>query len=381
MSATVNTFPWTDSFLEPMRQAGGPLADGVVAELFAKSEVTAVNELMRSLIANEFPEPASLPPIVRDYLDKTDQLPGWANPDLIAAGERLFWRYGPKLILIFHCYSLPFDYLGRNGVQVLALTTRLVSNPTRRIVEVSQFLVDIMQKGGLTAPGGRGRRTIQKVRLMHAAVRKLAAAAPTWKPEFGLPVNQEDLAGTLMSFSSIVIDGLNKLGVTLSDADREAYLHCWLVAGHLLGIEQQLLPPNVESARALAAAVARRQFGPTAEGQELTRALVGMMANTLPGDVFRNVTPFLIRFFLGKEWASWLGVEEAHYLPFLSVPLRFLGIETSRLLEDSAVLNRLAEHVGHLLLESIVFVERGGNRPSFAIPADLRQQWGINWVS
>src|SRR4051812_23720287 len=159
MPALANTFPWTDSVLEPMRRAGDPLADDVIAELFAKSEVGAVNELMKTLITNEFPEPASLPDVVRTYLDQTGELPQWANPDLIAAGEQVFWRYGPKLILILHCYSLPFDYLGRNGVQVLALTTRLVSNPTRRILEVAQFLVDVMQRGGLTAPEARGRRT------------------------------------------------------------------------------------------------------------------------------------------------------------------------------------------------------------------------------
>src|SRR3954447_12870941 len=161
--------PPTDSFLESMRQIGDPLADGVIAELFEKSEVGAVNSLMKNLITNEFPEPESLPAVVRDYLTKTDKLPEWADANLITAGEQVFWRYGPKLILILHCYSLPFDYLDRNGVQVLALTTRLASNPTRRIVEVAQFLVDIMQSGGLSAPGGRGRRTIQKVRLMHAA--------------------------------------------------------------------------------------------------------------------------------------------------------------------------------------------------------------------
>lgn len=381
MALVANTFPWTDALLEPMRNIGDPLADAVIDELFAKAEVNAVNELMKTLITNEFPEPASLPIPVQEYLKQTDQLPEWANRDVIERGERVFWRYGPKLVLIFHCYALPFDYLGRNGVQVLALTTRLLSNPSRRILEVSQFLVDIMQSGGLTSAGGRGRRTIQKVRLMHAAVRKLAAAAPAWKSEFGLPVNQEDLAGTLMSFSWVVMDGLDKLGVSLSESDREAYLHCWLVAGHLLGIRQDLLPQNFESAGALASAVAQRQFGPTPEGREMTHALVNMMANTLPGDVFRNVAPFLMRYFLGKERTAWLGIEEEHSLSFLSAPLRFLGVEASRLLEDSEALNRLAEHLGRVLLESLVFIERGGNRPSFAIPADLRQQWGVNWVS
>src|SRR5689334_13467628 len=112
-----------------MRQVGDELADRVIAELFATSEIAAVNGVMRNLVTNEFPEPESLPPLVRDYLAQTDQLPPWADPQLIEAGEQVFWRYGPKLILILHGYSLPFDYLGHKGVQVLALTTRLLTNP------------------------------------------------------------------------------------------------------------------------------------------------------------------------------------------------------------------------------------------------------------
>ncbi len=116
-----------------MRQAGDPLADGVIAELFAQSEVGAVNDLMRTLITNEFPEPASLPGAVRDYLSQTDKLPEWADARLIAAGEQVFWRYGPKLILILHCYSLPLDYLGRNGVQVLR------SQPDSSVIPAAAF--------------------------------------------------------------------------------------------------------------------------------------------------------------------------------------------------------------------------------------------------
>ena len=41
--------------------------------------MSAVNELMKTLITNEFPEAASLPDIVRTYLEKTDELPEWAR--------------------------------------------------------------------------------------------------------------------------------------------------------------------------------------------------------------------------------------------------------------------------------------------------------------
>ena len=47
------------------------------------------------------------------------------------------------------------------------------------------------------------------MRLLHASIRYLIQHHdPTWKAEYGLPVNQEDMVGTLLSFSSLIIDGL-----------------------------------------------------------------------------------------------------------------------------------------------------------------------------
>jgi hypothetical protein len=371
---------WDDTLLDNMHQLGDPVADAVIAEIFAANEVQGVNQLMRSLVVNEFVEPADLPPVVHQYLAETDQLPPWANPGLLADAERVFFRYGPSAILALLCYGLPFDYLGHEGVKVLAMTGRLSSNPARRVLEVGQFVVDILQPGGLTTGQGRGRCSIQKVRLMHAAIRRLAPLAPDWDPKL-VPVNQEQMAGTLMSFSCIVMDGLEKLGFTPSPAEQEAYLHAWLVAGHMLGIRPELLPPDVASGKELASAIARRRFAPSIEGQTLTKALIDKMAGTLPGDVFRDVAPFLIGYFLGKQWAGWLGVEQPEYASALAAPLRMFGIDTQHLLTDLPALSLFAEKFGRKLIDSVVFVERGGNRPSFAIPSELRQQWGVNWTS
>ncbi|HVE86195.1 MAG TPA: oxygenase MpaB family protein [Myxococcales bacterium] len=371
---------WSDEQMESYRSAGDPLADAVVAELVRGGQVAAVNQLMGHLVTNEYPQPAGMPEVVKRYLAQTDALPEWADLALIQAGEQVFWRYGPKLVLILHCYSLPFCYLGANGAQVLVLTERLQSNPTRRILETAQMLVDVMQPGGLTASTGRGRCTIQKVRLMHAAVRALAKEAPTWKPSYGLPINQEDLAGTLMSFAWIGLDGLEKLGVEVPAADREAYLHCWNVAGHLLGIRPELLPRDVRQAEGLALAVARHQFGPSEAGRALTRALVEMMEHILPGNIFDPLPGLLIRYFLGERWASWLGLEGSPNLELLAAPLRLFNLELGEALRQSRALTVLAERVGKLLVEAAVYVERGGTRPSFSLPTELRQQWGVNWV-
>ena len=340
-----------------------------------------MNSLMQSFVANEHPVPAGLPVPVQRYFEQATVLPPWADSARIAAGEDLFWRFGPQVVLTLICYSLPFCYLGRNGVPVLALTNRLSSNPTRRIVETAQMVVDVMQKGGLTADGGRGRLTIQKVRLMHATIRRLAPTAPTWKNDFGLPVNQEDLVGTMLAFSWIAVDGLEKIGVELTDDDREAYVHCWNVVGHLLGIRDDLLPISAAEAKALAMAIAAHQFGPTTDGQSLTSALIGMLVKMLPGDVFDPVPRLMIRYFLGQQWAQWLGVEDGFLADLAAAPLRLGELTFSGAIEDSKTMSAIAEKAGQAVIDSIVYVARGGNRPSFAIPLELRQQWGVNWTS
>jgi hypothetical protein len=372
---------WTNEVLQPLRNIGDPLADAVIAELFSDGGVQAMNTLMRGFVANEHPVPDHLPAPVAKYLQQSVALPPWADLELIKAGEDVFWRFGPRLILILTCYSLPFCYLGRNGVPVLAMTNRLSSNPRRRIVETAQMVVDCMSAGGLTTPGGRGRLTIQKVRLMHATIRRLAPASPSWKTEYGLPVNQEDLAGTLMAFSYIALDGLKQLGVDLTDQDRQAYLHCWNVVGHLLGVQEDLLPANLDQAKALTNAIAAHQFGPTNEGQDLTKALVDMVAHVLPGDLLNRMPQIMIRFLLGKERAGWLGISEGLPAELAAQPLRFLGQTFGDITEDSKALGYIAEKAGNLLIGALMFVERGGDRPSFVIPTELRQVWGVNWTS
>ena len=371
---------WNAQNLQPLRAIGDPLADAAVSELFDHGGIAAMNELMRNLVVNEYPLPDSLPPVIRVYLEQSRELPPWANVGQIRAGEQVFWRYGPKLILILTCYALPYCYLGRNGAPVLAMTNRLISNPTRRIVETAQLVVDVMQAGGLTTSDGRGRLTIQKVRLMHAAIRRLAPQAPDWKAEFGLPVNQEDLAGTLMSFSSISLAGLEKLDVQLSEADIEAYLHCWNVVGFLLGIQEDLLPANAAAGRGLSEAIAAHQFGPSPSGQMLSASLNQMIAGILPGTVFDRMPDLLNRYFLGDQAAEWLGLKPAAHAGVAAAPLRVAGKIFGDAVADSAALKLMAEHAGKLLIGAIMLCERGGNRPAFTIPGDLQQKWGVNWT-
>ena len=371
---------WTDIVLDPMCQVTDPLADAVVAEVFQHGQADAVNALMRTLIENDDLPSDQLPQGIREYLATSAQLPAWADPARIRAGERVFWRYGPEIIMTLLCYGLPFCYAGAKGVQVLALTTRLFSNPTRRVIETAQMVVDVMAPGGLAA-NGRGIRTAQKVRLMHAAVRYQIATHGLWNPAWDRPINQEDLAGTLLAFSWVCLDGLRQMGFQLSADEAESYLHSWNVVGALLGIREALLPRHAAHAEELARAIQRRQYAACAEGQMMTQALVAMMQYHLPGNLFDAFPAALIRLLLGEEYADLLAVERHRMAEALLGPWRHLFAVKDDLMDDASALRRLREIFSRKLIEGLMLVGRGGQRVAFHMPTELRQTWGINWVA
>src|SRR5829696_2786771 len=129
---------FSDDFLDEMREVGDPPADATIAEIFDGHDVGAVNKVMKTLIANDGVPTKKLPRAVRGYLDDTDDLPPWADPERIAIGERFFEIHGPACVMSLACASLPACYGSRRGVQVLALTARLQSDPVRRIGETAQ---------------------------------------------------------------------------------------------------------------------------------------------------------------------------------------------------------------------------------------------------
>jgi hypothetical protein len=216
---------------------------------------------------------------------------------------------------------------------------------------------------------------------MHAAVRHQIAAHRLWNPAWDRPINQEDLAATLLAFSWVCLDGLRQMGFQLSADETESYLHSWNVVGALLGIQESLLPRHEAHAEALARAFQRRQYAACAEGQMMTQALVAMMQYHLPGNVFDAFPAALIRLLLGEEYADLLAVERHRMAEALLGPWRHLFALKDDLMDDASALRRLREIFSRKLIEGLVLVGRGGRRVAFHIPTELRQTWGINWVA
>ena len=377
-----NTF--TDEYLESLRSMGDPAADDVINALFAGGDerVQRANQFLRSLVDNDDVIQANTDPKLRAFLEQTAP-PAWADQARIERGAELFQRLGPYMITLLNMYALPMTYTARKGVQVLARTNRLQSNAIRRITETAQMIIDVMRPGGLALDPqqyGTGIRSAQKVRLLHAAIRYLIQHHDrTWQADWGVPINQEDMAGTLLSFSVLILDGLAKLDIELSDEEKDAYLHCWNVIGHFMGVREELLIHDRDSAVLLAQRIQSRQAAACPEGQALTQALLQVIEHMIPGNALDNVPVRLMRFFVGEAAAQQLGLPDAQPLRDhlgLGKLLRFIEEEV----EDHVALTRSsAELLGRALLQGLLLAFRGAHRQPFDLPTELRQEWGINW--
>jgi hypothetical protein len=380
---------WTDELLDRMRQLGDPVADARVAAVLERGGVEAVNAIMRTLVRLEQPVPEQLPDELKDYLDETRSLPDWADLRKITRAQQVFETWGFLIVLCLFCASLPSSYAAAKGVKVLHLTARFDTDARRRAMETGQFLMDVLTLGGLGVHG-KGRRTIQRVRLMHAAVRHLIAARNEkqpgmWDPDWGMPINQEDLAGTLIAFSGVVVDPMVRLGVQLSDADIDAYLHTWNVIGHLLGVRDDLLVRDADDAVALFEAIRRRHFQASPEGQDLTRALLELLDELTPFHRFDDTIPPLIRHLIGDETADLLGVPPADLFDRHGWPERsaswfvtHLVAPIERDMPRHQLVSRVAHSFGRHLVRGLFELERGGARAPFDMPDHLARDWELS---
>jgi hypothetical protein len=220
------------------------------------------------------------------------------------------------------------------------------------------------------AVGGVGIRSAQKVRLTHAAVRHLIAQHE-WNPEYGLPVNQEDMVGTLLTFSAVILHGLMKMGFNTSAADADAYIHTWSVIGHLSGVHPALLPESAADAAALLLAIQRRQLAASLEGAQMARALVEMLQESTRGTPFANMPINTIRFFIGDAIADMLEIPPADWTQQLLRPLPLLGRFAGEAQARVPFLTQLTEQFGCAMMDGLMRMERGGRRAEFHMPVAL----------
>ncbi|MGH3868382.1 MAG: oxygenase MpaB family protein [Pseudonocardiaceae bacterium] len=255
-------------------------------------------------------------------------------------------------------------------------TTHQLDHPRRRLAESGQFCLYMMDENPFKH-GGHFVPAIQKVRLIHAAVRHLLRVNKAWDEEqYGVPIHQEDMLGALMLFSVLTLRGLERLGVPVTKQEAEDFYHTWRVVGSMLGIPDDIMPTTLAGTAELYDLVTRRNWGPSPEGAALTRNLISTYAAVVPGKAFDGVVPALIRYLLGEEAADWMEVPHTtwekmtHFLPKLNHAV-------GEVEHHHALARKVLDKAGQLLLKAQVRSLAQDKHISFDIPGKLCAHWGV----
>jgi hypothetical protein len=235
------------------------------------------------------------------------------------AGSAFFVKHAEQVMQLLGLLSLPYCYAAADGAMVLYLSRRLQDDAERRLSDTAEFIWNVMNPRAFTSAGS-GFSSCLKIRVTHAAARYYTLKNSNWDANTGVPVNQEDMAGTNLAFSLIVIRGLRKLGYTVSYSEQQAFLHLWNVIGFLLGIDQDLIPVDGKSANQLEAKISKRQFRKSEQGSALAGSLLNYIHTATNGKVSEKQTIVLMRYLLGDKISALLDLPESSdsfYLPIL----------------------------------------------------------------
>jgi ER-bound oxygenase mpaB/B'/Rubber oxygenase, catalytic domain len=280
-----------------------------------------------------------------------EEVPAWLNRgSLVRACEV------PKRASLGHGYvlfsvSLLAGYVSAGITKTLVATGELERMAPRRIAETSKFVSDVYTSGPLERTSEGWKSTV-RVRLMHAFVRRKLLRSGWDVQRWGVPINQADMAGTVLSFSIAYMLGLRMLGFIITKRERQALIHQWRYVGRLLGVREPFLAATEDESLRLLWLSARTQQGPDDDSKALANALLGVPAAYRGSDKIgaalsafdTSFSAGLTRFFVGETAANGLGLPNTawKYALLLVAPVNFVGDLLGRLVPPVAALRTRA---------------------------------------
>jgi hypothetical protein len=294
-------------FLDLMRTKADPGADEIIERVFRNNQERVLYNYF-SLDKNQTAA-SSVLPSVQAFLLQPPAIPVWIEKDKILQGQRFFKKYALDIMTLLGAMALPYCYAATPGNKAIYYTEKMRKNPGKRLLDTAHFIIEVMKEGSF-GPDGNASFEIQKTRLIHALVRHYILSKTPWDMNWGHPVNQEDLAGTNIAFSYIILLGLYQGKYPVSPEEAESFLHTWRFVGYLLHIDEALLPASFAEAAALEQAIKQRHFKHSEEGEILTTDLIKHYKESFP-KVAGYFVDSQIRYYVGPEVSRFLGISES----------------------------------------------------------------------
>lgn len=270
---------------------------------------------------------------LREFFESVETPPDWVDMDLLRIGQRALRRGGADGMYVARDVSLLGGYQFSGFNKTLLRTGALEKGSNKRFAETMQWAMDVIFEGGLE-PLGVGYQSTIRVRLIHSFVRRHVAAMPDWRAEeWGLPVNQTDMAATLVGALVAPAVGAIGMGVVLSPNEYRAVAHLTRYAGWLIGVEDQWLPRSFRDSVRVLAHTLTALAAPDESSKQLAAPMVedplAWHYDTLPGlrrRLARAQHLSITSTFLGPRAVQQLGLPSYSlpWYPLLRLPLNLV---------------------------------------------------------
>ncbi len=253
VNTLLGSFEWTDDHregfeLEPLRREGDTRMDAAlglyserkVALGGGSNDVTFVDLLVDEGICNAFKQTSDFV----DLKNHIQSIPSWVDWASIARGQAFYRKNSLAVMSILGFSSLVNGFGAPKVTPVLTSTGYLAGQDTfrtyKRLIETAQWVHSCMgHVSDLEPRHGKGWRSIIRVRALHASVRHRLLARGHWNENLGVPINQEDMCVTLLSFQAgVLLKMRDCFGIDVSPQERRDVTHLWRLIGFYLGIRE-----------------------------------------------------------------------------------------------------------------------------------------------
>ena len=225
------------------------LGDNAVNDTYLKLRYNEASALVQQFSKNKISESDDAPESVKKLFLQMQEVPAWFDENLANIGARLCMRSGTNALIILRDFVLMggYDYAYLN--KPLIFTGALKKGAVKRLKDTLEFWVHVTREDALKV-NSEAYQLIVRTRLMHSYARlKIKEKGQNWDYEkWGQPINSWDMLATYTGFSLVLMQGLKKLSVKISEEEEQGVFHLWKYIGYLLGIPAEFLPENKQQA-------------------------------------------------------------------------------------------------------------------------------------
>lgn len=191
------------------------------------------------------------PEPLRAFFAIIDTPPHWLDRGAVERGAELHRRAGTHATFGGRDVALVGGYQASAFNKTLLLTGALEKGPARRFAETLRWALDCTAAHGMERFEAGFKSTV-RVRLIHALVRRHVQRLPEWRmQEWGLPINQPDMAATLLGALVVPLLVARVMGMPQTRRERDAAVHLARYVGWLMGVEEDWLPNDENEALTL----------------------------------------------------------------------------------------------------------------------------------